>query len=97
MTYLKELDPEAEGARHMVRVFASLRDEVLAVHMQSFGGRARELAMVATKLDEARLWAIAHGEATGSHAVMDKREILGGQPDTPMAGTGLPVAHTGTQ
>jgi hypothetical protein len=79
--YLSELDPSKGEGRYMVRVLASVRDEVLAIHMASYGGRSRELAMVATKLDEARLWAIAHGEATGSHVVMDRREVLGDLPD----------------
>jgi hypothetical protein len=86
--YLSELDPDKGEGRHMVRVLASIRDEVLAIHMGSHGGRSRELAMVATKLDEARLWAIAYGEATGSHSVLDRREVLGGQSEA-----GLPVAH----
>lgn len=93
MTLIKELDPEAEGARHLWRVLSTLRDETIAVHATVYGGRSRELAMVITKLDEARLWAIAHGEGTGSHVVMDRREVLGGQPDN----QGLAVAHTRSQ
>lgn len=77
MSLCREVDTENPDARPLVRVIDSLTDEVGLMLMTNFGGRSRELALVLTKLEEARLWAVRHGERTGSHVVIDRREMLG--------------------
>jgi hypothetical protein len=77
VSLLREIDPENQNARPLPRVLASLADEVQLMMIEQYGGRSRELALVLTKLEEARMWAVAHGEKTGSHVVIDRREMLG--------------------
>lgn len=77
MSLVREIDQDNEDARPLVRVLESLTDEIGLMLMTNFGGRARELAMCMTKVEEARLWAVRHGERTGSHVVVDRREMLG--------------------
>jgi len=79
--YLRESDDNGIDGRHMFRVLSSIRDEIMGLSLNRHGGRSRELALVATKLDEARLWAIAYGESLGTTTVIDRREMLGGKPD----------------
>ena len=79
---IRELD-EIDGvqdskALSLVPRCGQFRDEVAAVLIHRHGGNSRELAMVITKLDEARQWAVTYGENLGTHVVMDKRELLGG-------------------
>lgn len=72
-------DPDG---RHMWRVIGSMSDEVRGILMERHRGNSRQLAMVITKLDEAQQWAIAYGETVGTTSVIDRREILGGQPSS---------------
>ena len=71
-------DSEKENhsdARPLADVLEKLRDEVGGLIMVRHGGRSRELALIITKLDEARLWAIEYGVKLGTHVVLDKREF----------------------
>lgn len=77
--YLRESDDNGIDGLLMHRAISSMRDEVLAILLQRHGGQSRELALVATKLDEARLWAVAYGEKVGTTSVLDRREVLSGQ------------------
>lgn len=74
MTYISELE-ETDGARPLTDVLSSLTDEVAAHLMVTYKGHSRELAMVLTKLDEAKMWATQHGLKVGSHVLMDKRRL----------------------
>lgn len=80
--YLRESDPAGLDGRHMRRVLSSLRDEVLGVAMDRHAGHNRELALVATKLEEAELWAVRYGEKLGQLTTIDRQEVLGGQPSS---------------
>ena len=70
-----DLDNPDEGLP-IDRAIVKLTDEITAVHMMNSHGRQRELSMCITKLQEARLWAVAYGEATGSHAIIPRAEIM---------------------
>lgn len=77
--YFSESGIEGDG-RHLFRVLGSMRDEVRGILLDRHRGNNRELALVITKLEEARLWAIAYGETVGTTSVIDRREMLGGKP-----------------
>lgn len=68
---LNRQDGSSEG-RPLVKVIGSLEDEVQALMLGD--PRARELALVYTKLQEARHWATEYGARIGSHVIIDKRD-----------------------
>lgn len=73
-----EIDGGTDGLP-MVTAIGSMSDEIAALLIARHGGHSRELSMLLTKLDEARLWAIAYSEKVGTHVVIDKRVWLGNE------------------
>lgn len=73
-----EFDGGTDGLP-MVRALGSMSDEIAALLMTRHAGQSRELSLILTKLDEARLWAIAYSEKVGTHVVIDKRVWLGNE------------------
>lgn len=65
-----------EGTVMLHDVIQDIRDAVTGLLMQGFGGHQRSLAMVLTKLDEARLWALQYGEDTHAVVMVDRGPIL---------------------
>lgn len=68
-------EPEGVGLP-MVEALAKIRDEVTGVLMQRHRGANRELAMVITKLDEARLWASEYDHQTLRRVTVDRTKVL---------------------
>lgn len=67
---------EMPTVSELITEVVTLRGRVTDLAFTLFGGRARELAMTMTALDEARLWLVAHGEAHGSHQIVDRAKLL---------------------
>lgn len=78
--YLRELDEL--GEMPMERAIGKMRDEVTGVAMLRHNGHNRELAMVMTKLDEAKQWAIEYAIKTGRLAIVDRTEVIKAVTDT---------------
>lgn len=80
LVYLAELVEQDERQPATVLPMESaihkMADEIGGVNMLRHRGQNRELAMVLTKLQEARLWAVAYNEQHGATLVMPKAEIL---------------------
>lgn len=72
--YLQELaeKEECEDGRFLTQVLESLEHEVGAIMFQR-GTTGRELALVLTKLQEARHWAIEDGVKHNAIVVIDRR------------------------
>lgn len=58
----------------LMGVVRSTRDHILADNMQTHRGHARELAMAATKLDEALHWLTSYGLRVNSHLLISKEK-----------------------
>lgn len=81
------LDPG--DARPLIKVIEALRDEASVLAVKGHGHGSRSLALVLTKLDEARLWATEYAVAERhSHILVDKAQYREGldrtvRTDTP--------------
>lgn len=67
---------ENETANSLVRDLESLRDDVTVYMMDRYKGNSRELAMVLTKLDEARLWLVEEAVKIRRLSIVDRASIL---------------------
>ena len=79
-SFIRELEGSDSDLR-MDRAIAKLRDEVTGVTMQGHRGHNRNLAMVITKLDEARQWAVCYLEEIGGVALIDRSAVLAAVTD----------------
>jgi hypothetical protein len=64
-----ELDGHEDG-RFLTQVLDRIAEEIRVLLIR---GSKRELALVLTKVEEAKHWATQHGENTNSHVVIDRR------------------------
>jgi len=75
----ESLGEDPGDARPLIKAIEALRDEVSVLAVRGHGHGSRNLSLVLTRLDEARLWATEYALAERhSHILVDKAQYKAG-------------------